>query len=143
MLDRGRKPLKPSAAQPAALAEAVRQAARFDRSAVSLPAGFLATIPVVTVLGGAIAAGATVAGVTMGAGAMLVGIAWRTGGGRPPLAMMATDAFVMSASTFVGSVTGSLPWLHLVVIGAWAMIAGLLVALGRRGAIVGTQAIIA
>lgn len=77
----------------------------------------------------------------MGAGAMLVGIAWRTGGGRPPLAMMATDALVMSASTFVGSVTGALSWLHLVVIGVWALMAGLLVALGRR--VVGTQAIIA
>ena len=39
----------------------------------------------------------------MGAGAMLVGIAWRITGGRPPLALMATDAVVMALSTFVGS----------------------------------------
>ena len=46
--------------------------------------------------------GRAVAGVTMGAGAMLVGIAWRVRGGRPPLAVLATDALVMSLSTFVG-----------------------------------------
>ena len=88
---------------------AVREAARFDRDLVSVRAGLLAAIPVVAVLGGGLAANDPVAGVTMGAGAMLVGIAWRSGGGRPPLALMATDAVVMGAATFVGSVTGSLP----------------------------------
>jgi uncharacterized membrane protein YccC len=102
-----------------------------------------AAIPVAAVLGGGIAGGDPVAGVTMGAGAMLVGIAWRTGGGRPPLALMATDATFMAVSTFVGCVTGSVSWLHLVVLGVWSLLGGLLVALGRRGAVVGTQAIIA
>jgi uncharacterized membrane protein YccC len=125
------------------LTSAVRQAARFDRRLVSPTAGLLAAIPVVAVLGGSIAAGDPVAGATMGAGAMLVGIAWRAGGGRPPLALMATDAAVMAASTFVGSVTGSVTWLHLLVLCGWSMLAGLLVGLGSRGAVVGTQAIIA
>jgi uncharacterized membrane protein YccC len=74
---------------------------------------------------------------------MLVGIAWRTGGGRPPLALMATDAALMATSTFVGCITGSMLWLHLAVLFVWSAMAGLLVAVGRRGAIVGTQAIIA
>ena len=122
---------------------AVREAARFDRGSVSAWAGLLAAIPVVAVLGGGIAFGDPVAGVTMGAGAMLVGIAWRTGGGRPPLALMATDAALMATSTFVGCVTGSVTWLHLCVLCVWSLIAGLLVGVGRRGAVVGTQAIIA
>ncbi len=128
---------------PAALTLAVREAARFDRGAVSVWAGLLAAIPVVAVLGGAIAGGDPVAGVTMGAGAMLVGIAWRTGGGRPPLALMATDAFLMATSTFVGCVTGSVSLLHLGVLCVWSLMAGLLVGVGNRGAVVGTQAIIA
>lgn len=128
---------------PPATLTAVRQAARFDRQLVSLSAGLLAAIPVVVVLGGGIAGGDPVAGVTMGAGAMLVGIAWRTGGGRPPLALMATDAAVMATSTFVGCVTGSLLWVHLAVLCAWSLMAGLLVAVGNRGAVLGTQAIIA
>ncbi|HEY3728725.1 MAG TPA: FUSC family protein [Solirubrobacteraceae bacterium] len=143
MLAGGRNPSDGSTAEPAALTVAVRQAARFDRSSVSISAGLLAAIPVVAVLGGGIAAGDPVAAVTMGAGAMLVGIAWRTGGGRPPLALMATDALVMSLSTFVGCVTGSVGWLHLCLVVVWALMAGLLVAVGNRGAVVGNQAIIA
>ncbi|HEY2259297.1 MAG TPA: FUSC family protein [Solirubrobacteraceae bacterium] len=143
MLGGGRKSSNGSTAEPAALTTAVRQAAHFDRASVSISAGLLAAVPVVAVLGGGIAAGSPVAGVTMGAGAMLVGIAWRTGGGRPPLALMATDAVGMSLSTFLGSVTGSVAWLHLLVIVVWTLMAGLLVALGNRGAVVGNQAIIA
>ena len=126
-----------------AVTEAVRAAARFDRRLVSPGAGLLAAIPVVTVLGFGIAIGKPVWGVTMGAGALLVGIAWRVTGGRPPLALMATDASVMALSTFVGCVTGSISWVHIAVICAWSLMGGLLVAAGNRGGVVGTQAIIA
>jgi uncharacterized membrane protein YccC len=128
---------------PGALTAAVRAAGRFDRQLISIRAGLLAAIPVVAVLGGGIATGNPVPGVTMGAGAMLVGIAWRTTGGRPPLALMATDAMLMATSTFVGCVTGSVGWLHLVVLCLWSLMGGLLVGVGNRGGIIGTQAIIA
>lgn len=130
-------------APPAALGRAVRAAARFDRRAVSVPAGLLASIPVVALLGGGLAFVNPPAGVTMGAGAMLVGIAWRVTGGRPPLAMMATDAVVMALSTFVGSATGSRTWVHLALLCLWSLIGGLFVSLGRRGAVLGNQAVIA
>lgn len=78
----------------------------------------------------------------MGAGAMLVGIAWRVGGGLPPAVLMATDALLMALSTFVGSATGSLPWLHLALLFIWSLASGLIVAVGRRGAVIGTQAVI-
>jgi uncharacterized membrane protein YccC len=130
-------------AQAAALARAVRAAVRFDRRAASIGAGLLAAFPVVALLGGSLALGDKVAAVTMAAGAMLVGIAWRSTGGRPPLALMATDAVLMALSTFVGSVTGAHAWAHLLVLCVWSLLAGLLVALGARGAVLGTQAIIA
>jgi uncharacterized membrane protein YccC len=130
-------------AGPSALGSAVRAAARFDRSVISFSAGLLAAIPVVTVLGIGIALGDPVPGVTMGAGAMLVGIAWRVTGGRPPLAVMAVDAGVMALSTFVGSVTGSVLWVHVLVLCLWSLGGGLLVGVGNRGGVVGTQAIIA
>jgi uncharacterized membrane protein YccC len=125
------------------VARAAREALRFDRQATSVEAGFLAAVPVVTVLGGGIAAGDPVPAVSMGAGAMLVGIAWRTQGGRPPLAVMATDALIMALSTFVGCVTGSIVWLHLLILCLWSLMAGLLVSVGNRGGVIGTQAIIA
>ncbi len=122
---------------------AVRDAARFDRREVDVAAGLLAAIPVAAVLAIGTIAWSAVAGVTMGAGAMLVGVAWRVAGGRPPLAVLATDAVVMALSTFVGCVTGSVSWLHFVLLAVWSLTGGLLVALGNRGGVVGTQAIIA
>jgi uncharacterized membrane protein YccC len=115
---------------------------RFDRSAVSPSGGLIAAIPVTAVFGGAIAAGDPVAAATMGAGAMLVGIAWRVAGGAPPIALLTFDALLMALATFLGSASGALPWLHLIVVFAWSLATGLLVALGRRGAVLGTQAII-
>jgi uncharacterized membrane protein YccC len=122
---------------------AVRAAARFDRSGVSFAGGLLAAIPVVVVLGVGIAIGNPVAGVVMGAGAMLVGIAWRVTGGRPPVGVMAVDTLMMAISTFVGCVTGSVTWLHVCVLCLWSLMGGLLVVVGNRGGIVGNQAIIA
>lgn len=128
---------------PAALTAAVREAARFDRSLVSVSGGLLAAIPVAGVIAVGLAVGQPVWGVTMGAGAMLVGIAWRVRGGRPPLAVMATDATLMAISTFVGSVTGVHASLHLALLFVWCLTGGLLVVVGNRGGVVGTQAIIA
>jgi uncharacterized membrane protein YccC len=143
---RAARPDEPSDDAPAnaaALSQAVRAAARFDRGAVSIAAGLLAAVPVVALLAGGLAFGDRVAAVTMGAGAMLVGIAWRATGGRPPLALMTIDALLMAVSTFVGCLTGASTWAHLLVLCLWSLLAGLLVALGARGAVLGTQAIIA
>ncbi len=110
---------------------------------MSVQSGLLAATPVVTVLAVGAVAWSAVAGVTMAAGAMLVGIAWRVRGGRPPLAVLAADAVGMSLSTFVGCATGSMPWLHFVLLCLWTLVGGLMVGLGNRGGIVGNQAIIA
>ena len=131
------------AGERSAVGSAVRAAAAFDRSVISFSAGLLAAIPVVAVLGIGIAIGKPVWGVTMGAGAMLVGIAWRVTGGRPPLAVMTVDASIMALSTFLGCVTGSVLWLHLIVLCLWSLGGGLLVGIGNRGGAVGNQAIIA
>ena len=125
------------------MSAAMRDALRFDRRAISIQGGLLAAIPVAAVLALGTVVWSSVAGVTMGAGAMLVGIAWRVAGGRPRLGLLATDAIVMATSTFVGCLTGSIPWLHFVLLAVWALAGGLLVALGNRGGVIGTQAMIA
>jgi len=132
-----------SSATGGVLSAAVRDALQFDRRAISIQGGLLAAIPVVAVLAFGTAVWSSVAGVTMGAGAMLVGIAWRVAGGPPRLALLATDATVMAISTFVGCLTGSIPWLHFGLLAVWALAGGLLVALGNRGGVIGTQAMIA
>ena len=125
------------------LTTAVRQAGRFDRQAVSWRGGLMAAIPVVAALGIPLAAGDPVAGATMGAGAMLVGIAWRVRGGRPPLGVMTADALLMGFATFAGSVSGGVLWVHLIVLAALSLAGGMLVGVGNRGAVLGNQAIIA
>ena len=137
------RPDNGSSPAPGPLSVAVRDALQFDRRAVSVQGGLLAAVPVAGVLALGTVVWSSVAGVTMGAGAMLVGTAWRVAGGRPPLALLATDATVMAASTFVGCLTGSISWLHFGLLAVWALAGGLLVALGNRGGVIGTQAMIA
>jgi uncharacterized membrane protein YccC len=86
-----------------------------------------------------------VAAVTLGVGAMLVGVAWRAGPGpvTPPLGTMSAAALMLALSTVIGSVTGRWPWLHLVVLFGFCLVAGLATTLGRRGAVVGVQTLIA
>lgn len=120
-----------------------RDAVQFNRAAVSPTGGALATIPIVALLGGLIAAGQPVAGITTAVGAMFVGIAWRVQGGRPPFAVMATDAVLMAIATFLGCLSGHILWLHLVVLAAFSLAGGLLVGVGRQAGIVGFQSILA
>jgi hypothetical protein len=125
------------------LTAALRGAGRFDRRAVSWTAGLVAAVPVVAALGIPIAAGDPIAGVTMGAGAMLVGIAWRAQGGRPPLGVMGLDSLMMGLATFVGCISGSVLWIHLIVLATVALGAGLLAGVGKRGGVIGNQMVIA
>jgi uncharacterized membrane protein YccC len=120
-----------------------RDAVQFNRAAVSPAGGALATIPIVALLGGLIAAEQPVAGITTAVGAMFVGIAWRVQGGRPPFAVMATDAVLMAIATFLGCLSGHILWLHLVVLAAFSLAGGLLVGAGRQAGIVGFQSILA
>jgi hypothetical protein len=125
------------------IAAAVRGAAAFDRRAIAPGPGLLAAVPVVVLLGSLIAAGQPVAAVTATVGAMFVGIAWRVNGGRPPFALMTTDAVLMALATIAGCVSGNVLWVHLVVLGLWSLAGGSLVGLGRAGGIVGFQSILA
>ncbi|HLI59454.1 MAG TPA: FUSC family protein [Solirubrobacteraceae bacterium] len=120
-----------------------RAAVQFNRAAVSPTAGALAAIPMVALLGGLIAAGQPVAGITSAVGAMFVAIAWRVQGGRPPYAVMATDAVLMALATFAGCLSGHILWLHLVILAAFSLAGGLLVGLGRAAGIVGFQSLLA
>jgi uncharacterized membrane protein YccC len=56
---------------------------------------------------------------------------------------MTAVSLLMALSTFVGAASGGVPWLHLLLLVVWGYGGGLLVTLGRRTAVVGTQAIIA
>jgi uncharacterized membrane protein YccC len=125
--------------------QAALRGARFDPRLVSLRSGLVAALPVAAMLALGTALHRPAATVTLGVGAILVGMAWRAGDApvEPPLATMGADAIVLAAATVLGTVAGRYPALHLVLLAALCLIAGLATALGRGGAVVGTQAIIA
>ncbi|HSO99695.1 MAG TPA: FUSC family protein [Solirubrobacteraceae bacterium] len=129
---------------PAAVVQALSEARQFDRSRISPRNGLIAALPVAAVLGLGTAIGQPVAAVTMGAGAMLGGVAWRAAGpDDPPVATMVVAIAGLGLATVAGSASGRYGWLHLALLIVLCLCAGLLVSLGRRGSVVGTQAIIA
>jgi uncharacterized membrane protein YgaE (UPF0421/DUF939 family) len=126
------------------IARAIRDARRFDRSRVSLKVGLIAAIPVAGMLALGTLIGRPVIAVTLGAGAMLGGVAWRAAGpDDPPVGTMAAAVAGLGLATFAGSVSGRHAWLHLALLIVLALCAGVLVSLGRRGSVPGTQAMIA
>lgn len=135
----------PDLGAPLAAGRALRAAGRFDRGAISLRAGVVAAIPVTALLALGTVIGPPAVAVSLSVGAMLVGVAWRAGGGpeTPPLGTMAAAAVALAVATLAGTVSGRWPWAHLAVLVGFCLAAGLATSLGRRGAVVGTQSIIA
>src|SRR5579875_2167261 len=117
---------------PAAIGAALRSAVTVDRGRVSARAGVVAAIPVVAMLAIGTVIGAPVAAVTMAVGAMLVGVAWRAGGGPevPPTATMAGAALALALATAAGTASGRWPWAHLALLFVWCLVAGTMAALG-------------
>lgn len=132
-----------------AAVQAARGAVAFDRAGVSARAGFVAAIPVAGMLALGTAVGQPIAAVTMAVGAMLVGVAWRAGGGQgggpidPPVGTMTAAALSLTFATAAGTISGRWPWLHLGLLAVFCLIAGSATSLGRRGAVPGTQSVIA
>jgi uncharacterized membrane protein YccC len=124
--------------------QAFRQAGRFDRARISARAGVIAAIPVAAMMALGTAAGSPAAAVTMGAGAMLSGVAWRAGDGPavPPLGTMLGASLALGATALTGMLSGRWPWLHVLLLAIFCLIAGVAACLGRRGNVVGTQSLI-
>jgi uncharacterized membrane protein YccC len=127
-----------------AVGQAFRKAGQFDRAKISARAGVVAAIPVAAMLALGTAAGSPPAAVTMGVGAMLAGVAWRAGDGPvvPPLGTMMGASLALGTTAFAGMLSGRWPWLHLLLLVIFCLIAGLAACLGRRGIVVGTQSLI-
>ncbi len=124
--------------------QAFRQAGRFDRAKISARAGLVAALPVAAMLALGTALGSAPAAVAMGVGAMLAGVAWRAGDGpvTPPVATMLGASAAVAVTALAGMLTGRVPWLHLLVLVVFCLLAGSAATLGRPGLVVGTQALI-
>ena len=126
-----------------ALRGAAASVIRVDLAAISLVPAIRAATGCVAVLGSTLAVVGPGAAAAATVGALLAAIPALSGVGRRPLAAMATTTCGIALSSFVGSTTAGVAWLHLVVLATWAFAGGMLVALGDAGSVVGTQAAMA
>ncbi len=123
----------------------VRDVRRFDHAAFAPGAALRITAGVTAMLAIGLGTSNRGAAASMAVGAFLTGVASRASSGarRPPVATMAGTTLGMALATFLGSVTGHLPWFHLALLAFVGGIGGLLVALGDAGGTIGTQAVVA
>ncbi len=136
---------EPRQGRTVAVGQAFKEAGHFDRTGISARAGLIAAIPVAAMLAFGTAIGSPSVAVTMGVGAMLPGVAWRAGDGPlvPPIGTMAGASAALGIATLAGTLSGGWPWLHLLLLVIFCLVAGAASSLGRRGQVVGTQSIIA
>ncbi len=125
------------------LAATVADAARVDRSELRPVTAAKASAGVIIPLAAGIAVGQPLIGATASFGAQSVGIPLITAGPRIPARTMLATSVCMGAATFVGSVSGLVPVVHLLVLAAVGFVAGLLVAAGRGATQVGVNAMVA
>ena len=127
------------------LARSLRESLRFDASALNPLSALRITIGIVAMLLVGIATSRPALGATLAVGALLAGSASMGSalGPGPPLGTMWATSLGMAAATVASSTTSNLVWVHLALLGAASLGAGLLVSLGSSGATVGVQAIVA
>ena len=122
---------------------AFASAFRVDRSGLHPLVAARAAAGVVLPLIAGVAAGHPAIGAAAAFGAFSVGIPTITAGPRTPDGTMLAISLGMGLTTFIGSVTGLVPVLHLIVLAGAGFVAGLLVAAGRGATQVGINATIA
>ncbi|MFZ1062492.1 MAG: FUSC family protein [Acidimicrobiales bacterium] len=123
--------------------QALRNALRFDAALASPVAGAVTALPVVCVFVAGLLAGNKSGAIAMAVGANLIAIASLVGAPRLSLRIAIVDAMLLGASVFVGTITGSVTWLHLLLLVPWCFGAGMLEVFGQTSATVGSQAVIA
>jgi uncharacterized membrane protein YccC len=122
---------------------ALKKSLRVDFSLLSPISGAITALPVALVFAVGLASGSDSGAIAMAVGANLIAIASLVGAPRLSLRVALLDALLLSASVFVGTLSGSRSWLHLVLLIPWCFAAGMLEVFGQTSAIVGSQAVVA
>lgn len=125
------------------LRRALRQIVRVDRDGFAPLAGIRVALGVVVALVLGRVFNNPAAEASMAAGALLAGIPAAINSGRMSLRALGVVSLTMAVSTFVGSASGQLGWVHTVILALWCLMAGLLLGLGSPATSIGTQGIAA
>ncbi|HZV27498.1 MAG TPA: FUSC family protein [Acidothermaceae bacterium] len=118
------------------------EALRFDRHGVLLRPSLRMAAGVMVALAIGYAAGSWAAGAAAAGGALSVGIPSLAPSPRPRVAVLTSTAAAMALGTFVGSATSEYAGLHVVAVGFFTFVGGLLVAVEPAVTAVGLNAIV-
>jgi uncharacterized membrane protein YccC len=123
--------------------QALRGALTLDTTLLTPVAALLTAVPVVAIYAVGYATLGAAPAVAMAVGANLVAVVSLIAAPRLPLRLAVANAFVMGGSVLLGTATATTPWLHLVVLVPWCLLAGLALAYGQTVGAIGSQALIA
>ena len=126
-----------------ALKHSWRAALRIDRSQLTTVPAIRGVIGFVLPLAIGVLTGHVVEGVSIAGGAATLGAVGLTYTHHARTRLLLLACVGIAISAFVGSVTGHIGWLSVLVIGIWGIGAGLLVSLGQTAMIIGLQSVIA
>ncbi len=124
-------------------ARAIRDALRIELSLLSPVAGAITALPVALVFAVGLSIGTTSGAIAMAIGANLIAIVSLVGAPRLSLRLALVDALLLGISVYVGTISGSVTWLHIAILVPWCFSAGMLDVFGQTSATVGSQAVIA
>jgi uncharacterized membrane protein YccC len=120
----------------------VKATTAFDSGLLEWRYGIRCAVGVAVPLIAALDIGYPLSGVSVAIGALIVGFASRQGYYRTRAATMLMTAVVLGLSAFVGSMTGQIPWLDVIISIVWALGFGLVSSLGPSANVVGLNAIV-
>ncbi len=127
----------------AALKHSWQATLRIDRSQLTAFQAIRSTIGIVLPLAIGVATGHVLVGVSMAGGAAILGGVGLTYTYRARTRTMLLDCLGVALSAFVGSITGPIGWLSVLVTGIWGAGAGLMVAISPSAMLIGLQSTIA
>src|SRR5579863_4396155 len=120
-----------------------RTALRIDRSKLTTIAAIRSAIGFVLPLALGVATGHFVEGVSLAGGAATAGTVGLASTYRSRTRTMLLASAGIAFSAFVGSITGPIGWLAILVAGIWGVGAGMLVAINQPAMIIGLQSALA
>ena len=125
------------------LKRSLMEVLRIDRSQITAFQALRGTIGIVIPLAIGVASGHVVEGVSMAGGAAIVATVGLTTTSRVRTRTMLFDCAGVALAAFVGSITGHIGWLSVLVVGIWGFGAGMMVAISPQAMILGLQSTLA
>ena len=125
------------------LNRSLKEMLRIDRSQLTAFQAIRGTIGIIIPLAIGVTTGHVIEGVSIAGGAAIVASVGLTTTSRVRTRTMLLDCVGVALSAFVGSITGHIGWLSVLVVGIWGIGAGMMAAISQPAMILGLQSTLA